>query len=393
MSEPLLTAATVLLIATVAVLAVMLALRARMARDASRRSRRALEDAEAEARWASATLKAVMASVAEGVLVLDGDGRITIANRAAGDMHGCGSDDLVGKGLEDFVVAEDVPLLRDFDNRLAETGNGRLETRHEREDGTILEIEVRGSRLGQGQDLSRLVTLVDMSDKRRSEQRQVILSRKVLLAQEEERARLSRDLHDELGQILTALRLEMGVIRKKMLFAIGDPDSMFKDSFVLVEKAADELRRICKGLRPPLLDDLGVEPAVELLAQEFNERTSIALDLIIKVSEETKVSPEVALCIYRVLQEALTNVRRHSGARSASVSLVGGPSEMVLSVFDDGSGFDTDGASAQEGSGLQGMRERANLVGGSLELRSVRNQGTRVHLRVPLEHHETKEAP
>lgn len=332
-----------------------------------------------------------MASVTEGLLVTDSEGLIQLANPAAAAMIGKSPEAMTGKKLAETVAGDEADSVAGFLRQMEAIGSARLEMRHERADGTTIEMDWRGTRLADGGGRSALVVLTDVSDARRAEQRQAILSRKVLLAQEEERARLSRDLHDELGQILTALRLEMGVIRKKMLFTVGDPDPMFRESSVLVEKAADELRRICKGLRPPLLDDLGVEPAVELLAQEFRDRTGIAIDLSIDIGEDVILTQEVALCAYRVLQEALTNVRKHSGAKSVWVSMQAGPTEFVLAVRDDGGGFDMAGPRASEGSGLEGMRERANLVSGNMEIESLRGQGTRVCLKIPLGHREIKE--
>jgi len=217
---------------------------------------------------------------------------------------------------------------------------------------------------------------------RAARNQQARLSRKVLLAQEEERSRLSRDLHDELGQLLTATRLEMGWLEKRIA-GTEEESSVFKNTVALVEQATEELRRICRGLRPPLLDDLGFEPAIRQLAEDFRQRTGLdaGADISLEDDEEV-VSPETALAVYRVLQESLTNISRHAEATKARISLKSTPSGMTLEVSDNGKGFDVGKVGEAQGSGLQGMRERAHLVGGTVEIRSSRGQGTKVVLRV-----------
>ena len=225
-----------------------------------------------------------------------------------------------------------------------------------------------------------LIGRMDMYRAARSQQAR--LSRKVLLAQEEERSRLSRDLHDELGQLLTATRLEMGWLEKR----IGGTDeeaSVFKNTVALVEQATEELRRICRGLRPPLLDDLGFEPAIRQLAEEFRERTGLEAHTDIALNdEETTVSSETALAVYRILQESLTNISRHAQATEVRISLKATPGGLTLEVSDNGRGFDVAEVGGAQGSGLQGMRERAHLVGGTVEIQSSKGRGARLVLRV-----------
>lgn len=220
---------------------------------------------------------------------------------------------------------------------------------------------------------------------RAARDQQTLLSRKVLAAQEEERARISRELHDELGQLLTALRLEMGWLEKRMPVEKAMETSALGNAVPLVEQATEELRRVCRGLRPPLLDDLGLEPAVGLLVDELRERSAVKVSTEISLEEHKGRLPrEVALCAYRILQESLTNVSRHSRATEVKIGLTGSPDRLSLEVIDNGCGFDVDGLGGMQGYGLEGMRERANLVGGSLEVSSRPEQGTRVSFEVSL---------
>jgi signal transduction histidine kinase len=220
---------------------------------------------------------------------------------------------------------------------------------------------------------------------RMARDQQALLSRKVLVAQEDERARVSRELHDELGQLLTALRLEMGWLEKRVSAAQEDESEVLQNTVQLVEQATAELRRMCRGLRPPLLDDLGLEPAVNLLVADIQGRSDMEISLDISLDEKKVfISKDVALSTYRIIQESTTNVSRHAEAMKLSVRLEAKPAELTLSVEDDGRGFDMENLGALQGWGLEGMQERANLVGGTIEIHSTRGQGTRVSFRVPL---------
>ena len=215
----------------------------------------------------------------------------------------------------------------------------------------------------------------------------------MLVAQEDERSRISRDLHDGLGQIIAAMNFELGMVRQRLTGKPGVEASEFEEAAALVERAGEKLRRICRGLRPPMLDDLGLVPAVRQLAEEFGEHWNLEIDTDIRPDDdEFNVPPDTSLCVFRVLQEALTNVARHAEASRVSVTLLREYQWLKLSVYDNGKGFDTARLSGAQGYGVEGMNERARLVKGSLQVRAVPGQGTRVSLRVPVPR-ETEEVP
>ena len=203
-------------------------------------------------------------------------------------------------------------------------------------------------------------------------------------AQEEERRRLARDLHDEVNQALTAILLR--------LEALGQESPPQREAEVaelkkLVNQAMEELLNLARQLRPSALDDHGLLPAVETQLKRFSSRTGIEARL--NTTGEPNELPEVVqTAIYRVAQEALTNVARHAGATAVEVDLQAEDDGVELRVRDDGGGFDPGAiprAGTQgPGAGLGGMAERARLVGGHLDLRSAPAGGTSVTLRVPL---------
>lgn len=252
-----------------------------------------------------------------------------------------------------------------------------------------LPLPILGIFLSVGLSILVFMLLRRMEWLRAASDQQTMLSRKVLLAQEEERARISRELHDELGQQLTALRLEMGWLQRQISPASTEDSGAYKNAVMLVEQATEELRRMCRGLRPPLLDDLGLEPAISHLVDEFKRRLDCQFDVDISVGEPDKSIPRtLALSAYRILQESLNNIRRHAGPSKVTIRMAATEAELTLQVNDDGEGFDAGQLGAMRGWGLQGMQERASLVDGTIEIHSSRGGGTRVLFRAPLKKRE-----
>jgi PAS domain S-box-containing protein len=331
-----------------------------------------------EARYLS-----VFESATEGLLVLDTEDCILEANPAACSMHGYKDHEMVGRSFADLIAPSFRATYEEFKRQLVRGEPARLDSMNLGRDGTPFDVELRGRHLRHAGELRYILT--DLRDRKRATELHTVLSRKVLMAQEEERARVSRELHDELGQIITAIRLELGFLKKRLAIPNPQSDTLFWDSNELISKAANELRRICRGLRPPMLDDLGLEPAAQQLIEEFEERTGIAVEQEVQLSEsEGAIPAEVALCTYRILQEALNNISRHAAAHNVCIRLLGPrEEELQLSVSDDGRGFDPGDPATREGCGMAGMVERSILVNGTLDIRSAVGTGTKLEFRVP----------
>lgn len=198
------------------------------------------------------------------------------------------------------------------------------------------------------------------------------LSRRLVDSVEDERRRVSRELHDEVGQLLTSLRI---------LLHSSSLDRAAADE--ILDELFSRVRDISTSLRPPMLDDLGLGPAISWHCQRFTARTGVGVNLMIRGLEH-RLSPAIELAVFRVVQEALTNVARHSGATEAHVGIRGGRTHLECLVMDRGFGFDTRRTNPAA-SGLTGMRERIRAVGGRLYVNSVPGGGTRVSflIRVP----------
>ena len=196
---------------------------------------------------------------------------------------------------------------------------------------------------------------------------------------EEERTRIARELHDELGQALTALRIDLGWLRGKCSAVDPAVPDRLASSLGLVERTVDAVRRISEDLRPAMLDSLGLAAAVEHHVSQFSERSGIPCRLEMN-REEFEVAGEVATALFRVIQEALTNVARHAAAASVEVRIDEADGEIRLSVRDDGKGIDT--PAGRRTFGLLGMRERIEMLGGNLNIDSRPGQGTCVQARL-----------
>ncbi|HEX5716059.1 MAG TPA: sensor histidine kinase [Thermoanaerobaculia bacterium] len=213
------------------------------------------------------------------------------------------------------------------------------------------------------------------------------LAKAVWKVQEDERRRLARELHDGLGQTLTALTSQLERLQQK-LEERGSSElaAGLADSVETARQALNDSRELSRLLRPPVLDDLGLAAALSWLARNLEQRTDLHVDLTVEGIEE-RLDPELETLVFRLVQEALTNVLRHSGARQAAVSVSRAGGLLELRISDRGRGFDARAAFAGHeaaGSGLRGMRDRLELFGGRLELVSAPDQGTFVSARVPL---------
>jgi two-component system sensor histidine kinase UhpB len=207
-----------------------------------------------------------------------------------------------------------------------------------------------------------------------------------LTAQEDERRRISRDLHDHLGQQLTALRMNLEVFRLQ-----SDLDPARLEQLDRTQRLADELDKsidfLTWQLRPASLDHRGLPQALRELSSDWSERLGLTIHFDSTLNEQCQVPREVQENLYRIAQEALHNVLKHASSARVSVSLLHQNGVLSLSVEDDGCGFDDQAVDRSDGShslGLIGMQERAALIDGDFELRTQLGRGTSIHVRVPL---------
>lgn len=203
---------------------------------------------------------------------------------------------------------------------------------------------------------------------------------------EEERVRIAREIHDELGQLLTVLKIDLSLLRKKKSEIVHNEERLINEinsMSKVADSAIQSVQRIATELRPLILDDLGLLEGIEWYVKDFQKRSGIVCNISIDAEVPLNPGAESGTAIFRILQETLTNVIRHSQATIVDVSLTQDASSLRLSVHDNGVGIPTDEISNSKSLGLIGMRERATVLGGELTIESNNSKGTTVAVRIP----------
>jgi signal transduction histidine kinase len=260
-----------------------------------------------------------------------------------------------------------------------------------RSDGREFPIEASISQHSEGAKKVFTVILRDVTERvhaeselRRSQQDLRELAAVSQSAREQEKTRIARELHDELAQSLTALKMDLAWTAERLAAGESAASDKLARMQALLDAMVASTRRISADLRPLMLDDLGLAAAVEWLVESFRERNAIECELV-AASEDLDFKEPLASCVFRILQESLTNVARHSGASSVQVALARSDGEIALTVKDNGRGFSPDTPRKPESYGLVGLRERAYLVGGKVKIDSAPGRGVRIDVRIPLE--------
>ncbi|RJX30462.1 MAG: PAS domain S-box protein [Desulfarculus sp.] len=319
------------------------------------------------------------------VYMKDAQGHYVMVNSRFEEMCGLDTEQLWGKTVQEVFPPAVAAQFQANDQRVLESKRPyQVEERvpHGGEEYTYL--SVRFPIIDEGGQVSRLCgIMVNITDLQRAQEKLRRLSGSIMASQEKERNAIARELHDELGQVLTALRMDAVWLRRHLEGADAKAQARAENMCAVIDQTISEVRGIATRLRPPALDDLGLVDALEWHTAEFERRTGIAC--VFTHAQVPPVGDTIAIAAYRVAQEALTNVARHSGASNVDVALRSDDGRLELSVVDNGAGFAAERLSEREGLGIAGMRERASLAGGELSLRSRPGQGTEVILRLPLD--------
>jgi PAS domain S-box-containing protein len=316
--------------------------------------------------------------------------RFTKVNAAVLAQFSAREDQLIGLTPAD-LLAHDIPGARARWREFLDTGHLHRETDERALDGRPMIIEGDYICLydREGRVIGHFGIQRDITDRRQAEN-EVIRSRQELrdltarlqLVREEERTCLAREVHDELGQVLTGLKIDLAWLKPRVTDR-REVAERVQSLIGRIDGAMDTVRRIASDLRPSLLDDLGLVAAVEWQAQEFERSTGITAKLEVE-AVQPDLDDACATTAFRILQETLTNVARHAHASRVYISLGVTDQELTLEVKDDGRGITKSEMASPRSLGLIGSRERAIACGGELVIQGVRGKGTTVLLRIPL---------
>jgi PAS domain S-box-containing protein len=343
--------------------------------------------------------RALLDQATDAVEVIDpATGRFLDCNENAHSCLGYSREEFLSLTVPEIAPIVTAPTFRQYVAELQKVGGMTLETVHRRKNGSTFPIEVNChlARL----DREYLLAIVrDISERKRAEGERTDLlrdlktantmlgrlSHQLMQVQETERQQLARDLHDEIGQALTAVMINLQSLSQRQDPAGQAPE--MRDSLSIVQSLVQHVRDLCLDLRPSILDDLGLIPALRWYVTRQAARAGWALDF--QTDDEIPALPEsVQVACFRIAQEALTNVMRHAGAQRVSVSLRRSADRLDLEIRDDGVGIDLDRrrttAGHAGGLGLIGMQERARFAGGEWTIESTPGHGTTVRARLPI---------
>jgi PAS domain S-box-containing protein len=365
---------------TIIALAVVIATRV----DREVAARRETEREIAGRRISEAKYRGLFEAASEAIVVFDRSGYVREVNAAALELFEQTPDAAAGGLLRDTLGDENA-------KHLLRVGRGdeviSRDLRLVRENGVEVWLEPACSFVRANGDPELIQVLFrDVTEQRTRQRGLETYAQQIIRAQEEERRRIARDLHDGALQSLVLLFRQLDALETDRTQLPGSTDHDLNKVRLTMEAIADELRRFSRNLRPSILDDLGLAPAVRWLVNDLKHRTGLSGTLVVS-GERFPLSADEELGLFRIAQEALHNVERHADASTVTVTLGYSEAAVTLTVQDDGKGIsvaDPIPASAASGNlGLLGMQERARLLGGTFEITASSGDGTRIHVSLP----------
>lgn len=335
-----------------------------------------------EARWS-----AVLVSAMDGIVAVDESQRIVIYNPAAERIFGWSFHEVMGQPLGMLIPSEHRSAhevqVRQF-GRTGETSRrmgGGVVVSGLRKDGEVFPIEASISHVDRGGDQLYTVIIRDVTEAVRTREDLTQMAAQASRVREQEKARIARELHDELAQSLAVLRMDLVQLGSSLRTTHPDAEQNVARMVAEVDASVAATRRIAADLRPLILDDLGLAAAIEWLGEEFTGRTGVACT--VQLEGDMDLPEPYATGVFRILQEALVNVAKHARAHRVEVSGEHNATEIRIAVVDDGIGFDTGSPRKPLSLGLAGLRERVHLMEGKLVVTSGQGHGTRVEVTIP----------
>ena len=310
-------------------------------------------------------------------------------NDAAIEFYGYSKKEFLGMNIKDLRPEEEIINLSDISTYKAGINNTGI-WRHRKKDGTIVKVNIithdiinegKHAKLVLANDITEKILAEEKLKKSHEDLRQ--LATHLQDIREDERTRIAREIHDELGQQLTGLKMDISWLSKKISNGSVEINNKMTEALKLIDETVKTVRRIATQLRPSILDDLGLVSAMEWQSEEFEKRFKIKTSFIANTAT-VQVESEIATGLFRIFQESLTNVLRHSKATEVKALLTANDGQIILDISDNGIGFNAVENESKKTLGLLGMKERTLIMGGTYEISSKPGNGTTVVITVPV---------
>jgi PAS domain S-box-containing protein len=323
----------------------------------------------------------------DAIYVHDLEGNYIRVNRATETLTGYKREEIVGHNFIEFVSTTQV--REGFGAKLAEQGETTYEVDVIAKDGHRVPVEVRSRPIYENGVMVGVQSIArDITQQKLAQDALQTFSRQLIKAQEDERRRIARELHDQIGQVLTAVKMNLHTVQQAS--RSSEVGGYLKDNMEAVDEALRLVRDLSVELRPPVLDDFGLATALRWYVERYTKRTGLEVDLVIELPDQNERFPrELETACFRIAQEALTNIARHAQASQVLLQLVKDGDVLLLLVKDNGIGFDLESlrkrAPRAATLGLISMQERAHAAAGAIEIDSVISEGTEVRFQLILE--------
>lgn len=346
-----------------------------------------------ERKRAELEYKAIVNTAMDGFWITDIRGRFLDVNETYCRLIGYSREELLKMKISDVEAEEKPEETARRIRKIMKVGGDRFVTRHRRKDGKVIDIEVSVNYNRENRD-KLFVFLRDITQRKQMEEALAKyigelqqLSKKMISVQEAERLNISHELHDEMGQALTMLRLNIASLRDILAPEhIGEIKKKIADADALTEKLLGQIHELTLDLRPHMLDDLGLVPTLRWYSDRMSRRLNIRI-LFTSKNWRKRLDSEISTAIFRIIQEAMTNVVKYARAKKVRIRLVQKQKVIEALIEDDGCGFDQKKIekrkSPARGIGLFSMKERAALLNGECTIESQPGKGTRIHIRIP----------
>jgi PAS domain S-box-containing protein len=352
-------------------------------------------------RLSEARFRSVAQTAGDAIITIDSLGKIVFWNPAAEEIFGYSAGEAVGRILT-FIMPGSFrnAHIKGLEQALSTGQSGiigkTVEKVGQRKNGAEFPVELSLASWKTQEGVFFTGIVRDVTRRKRADEEIRHLSRQLISVIEEERKKLARDLHDEFGRALTTLHFDIEALRNALPRELGELKTRCDESITLIEELGENIRNISSELRPGMLDHLGLVPTLEWYISDFAKRVGgLHIDFR-TVGIKERPDPEIEIVLYRILQEALNNIAKHSEAKHVNIVLTHSHPKLICTIKDDGVGFEQTGGmvpfgSGKQGIGLLGMRERVGSVGGTMDIRSKNAEGTMLRVELPFSLKEGEE--